>query len=146
MWSVSARPRAGLLAGLGGRTVFQRFLHQLKPGLNFTPNFWRADALCAGPPQVCPWGHPSGMLSAGSGAGFFSSVTQAVSAADSLQPRTRAAASSRFAAWLPAERSRSGGFNTKRSHPAGCGQGLLAAEDAVAGYAPREDRRRAFLL
>lgn len=33
-------------------------LHQLKPGLNFTPNFWRADALCAGPSGGLPLGTP----------------------------------------------------------------------------------------
>lgn len=71
----------------GGRIIFQRLLHQLKPSLNFTPNFWRADALCAGPSWGLPFGTPPRMLWAGSGlparhrlclgTSFFSSVTQA---------------------------------------------------------------------
>lgn len=80
----------------------------------------------------------AGTLLLVSGAGFFSSVTQAVSAADSLQPRTRAVISSRLTVWLPAERSRSVGFDSKKSHLAQCGWGGLAAKGAVARSAPRK--------
>lgn len=131
---ISAHPRAGVYPWGGRKIIFQRFLHQLKPGLNFTPNFWRAAALsgldphgfalgaipqgCSRPAQGCQH------VTAGvRGAGFLSSVTQAVSAADSLQPRTRAVVWSRLAA-----RPHSAAFHRERSHPAQCGQGALAAK------------------
>lgn len=91
---------------------------------------WTHRALTLGTPLKDALGRLSaaGTLPPVSGAGFFSSVTQAVSAADSLQPRTWAVVWSRLTARLPAERSRSPGFGSKRSHPARCGQGVLAAK------------------
>lgn len=65
-----------------------------------------------------------------SGAGFFSSVTQAVSAADSLRPRT--ALSTRGCRLHAAGRG-GGRFLSKGSCPAGC----AAAKGAAAGSAPQ---------
>lgn len=127
------------------------------PDLNFPPNSGRAGAPRGSPTRVCPWGSPWGMLLAGSGlqhgrAGCFSSVTQAVCAADSLRPRSRGcrlerahgAAVPGAAAWVGL--TAKGHTLLRAGATEGLQQDLLPGSSNHRAFVLEEGRTRVFLL